>query len=366
MICPTRRSLTTLCFALCLAACSAVSTSQESLEMTFARVSTAVVTIHTTGRALIGREQAQWAAVRGIGSGVLVGSEGHILTASHVVQSADDVIVEFVDGTYVPARVVASEPGSDVALLKLERSAPDYAQPAVLGDSDTASVGQRVFVVGAPFGISHTLTVGYLSARRPHSNVLSGFIQTEVFQTDAAINMGNSGGPLFDMRGEVIGIVSHLVSQTGGNEGLGFAITSNVVRDLLFNRSAFWTGIESYYVDQELARALNVPDGASGLLVQYVAEGSPAAAMGIRGGTLPAVIQGQELLVGGDIVMQAAGFPLTPEARPLLRSRLAALGPEDSVSIVVLRGGELVELRGALKATAAETAESLGALEKTP
>ena len=118
--------------------------------------------------------------------------------------------------------------------MQLERR-PTGAKPAPLGDSDRAEVGDQIFIVGAPLGISYSLTVGYISARRETDDLFGGFLPTEQFQTDAAINEGNSGGPMFNMKGEVIGIVSYIISQSGGFEGLGFVITSNMAKRLLLD-----------------------------------------------------------------------------------------------------------------------------------
>ena len=154
---------------------------------------------------------------------MLISKDGKVLTAAHVVQTADTVSVEFPNGEIVKAKVVSSEPPADIALLQLER-VPASAVVAKLGDSDQVGVADQIFVVGAPYGISHTLTVGHISARRTPGGEQSELGLAEFFQTDAAVNQGNFGGPMFNMNGEVIGIVSHILSQSGGFEGLGFAV----------------------------------------------------------------------------------------------------------------------------------------------
>jgi S1-C subfamily serine protease len=146
-------------------------------------------------------------------------------------------------------------------------------------------IGEQVFVVGAPLGITHTLTVGHLSARHKPNATFSGMLTAEFFQTDAAINRGNSGGPMFDLKGEVIGIVSSILSQSGGSDGLGFAATSNIARRLLLDEPSVWSGLDGYLLIGEAARAFNLPVGfEAGLLVQRVALGSPADQLGVRGG----------------------------------------------------------------------------------
>src|SRR5262249_48596347 len=158
--------------------------------------------------------------------------------AAHLVQSADKTLVEFANGEVVSAQVIGCSFSADVALLQLERSSVNYVA-AKLGDSDSSDVGDEIFVVGAPYGISRTLTAGHVSGRR-ELNKGSTNLPVEFLQTDAAINTGNSGSPLFNMKGEVIGIVSNIMSRSGGSEGLAFASTSNTARRLLLDQKTFW------------------------------------------------------------------------------------------------------------------------------
>src|SRR2546425_95825 len=191
--------------------------ADQALSDVFKRVNPAVVEIHTRETDVARGGIAQQVSVAGLGSGVLISADGKVLTAAHVVQTADAIVVEFLTGEVLKARVVSSEPAADVALLQLER-APLDSPAARLGDSDVVEVGDQVFVVGAPMGISHTLTVGHISARRRPSDSASALSLAEFFQTDAAINEGDSGGPLFNMDGEVVSVVSHILSRSGGSE----------------------------------------------------------------------------------------------------------------------------------------------------
>ena len=201
----------------------------------YQRVHTSVVVLETSQKDIDVPVPGQAVTVGGLGSGVLISRDGKILTAAHVVQAADSILVHFLNGEQIPARVLASEPAADLVLVQLERK-PAAAHVASLGDSDhQAEVGEEIFIIGAPLGITHSLTVGHISARRQTDDLFGGFLPTDQFQTDAAINQGNSGGPMFNMNGEVIGIVSYIISQSGGSEGLGFVITSNMAQRLLMH-----------------------------------------------------------------------------------------------------------------------------------
>jgi serine protease Do len=318
--------------------------ADQTLSDVFKRVNPAVLEIHTQGTEVARDGTTRQVSVAGLGSGVLISADGKILTAAHVVQTADAIEVEFLGGEKLRARVVSSEPAADVALLQLER-APREASVAKMGDSDAVQIGDQVFVVGAPLGVSHTLTVGYISGRRKPNATFGGMSLAEFFQTDAAINPGNSGGPMFDMSGYVIGLVSYNLSQTGGSEGLGFAITSNVARQLMIAERSFWSGVNGYILAGDLAQVFNIPPPGVGLLVQRIAAGSPAQRIGLRAGTIRATIGDDELIVGGDIVLAIQGTPLTqPGDLFTARQKLAELHPGDLATVTVLRGGKTVTL----------------------
>ncbi len=321
----------------------------QSVGQVFRRVNPSVVVIRTKEKdvAALSQGQAQVVSVTGVGSGVLISQDGKVMTAAHVVHTADEISVEFLSGEVVGARVAASEPQADVSLLQLER-VPAGALVAKLGDSDKVQVGDQAFIIGAPYGIGHTLSVGHISARHKPNTVYSGMSLAEFFQTDAAINQGNSGGPMFGMGGEVIGIVSHIISKSGGFEGLGFVVTSNMARRLLLERKSFWSGMEGYVLTGELAIVFNLPQSV-GLLVQRVAARSPAELIGLRAGMLKATIGSQTLTVGGDIILEVQGIPLSAEnSYERIQERLSQLHPGVDVTITVLREGRLVELKASL------------------
>src|SRR2546427_227027 len=207
---------------------------------------------------------------------------GRVLPAAHMVQAVAQVAVDLADGQRVPARVLASVTSADVALLQLDVVPPGLA-PAHLGDSDTVEVGDDVFVVGAPYSLSRTLTVGHVSGRQVAPSSLAPMAAREFFLTDAAVNPGNSGSPLFNRQGDVIGIVSSILSRSGGFEGLGVAATATMARRLLLERKPFWSGMEGILIQGDLAGVLNLPQPA-GFVVQRVAAGSLGGRLGIRPG----------------------------------------------------------------------------------
>jgi serine protease Do len=310
----------------------------------FEKVHTSVVVIETVQQELVPRGQGTMASVGGLGSGVLISADGKVMTAAHVVQTAESVTVTFVTGEVIPARILASEPSADVALLQLEMPPPEAVHKALLGDSDAARVGDQVLVVGAPLGISHTLTVGHLSARRQPTRMMGEFQLAEFLQTDAAINVGNSGGPMFNLEGEVIGLVSHIISQTGGSEGLGFAVSSNTARRLLLESAGVWSGLHGVVLEGQNAAILNLPV-PSGLLVQEVAKGSLAEKLGLRPGKVHATIEDEPILLGGDVIIKVMGIPLAAaDSHQSIRDKLIGLRKGETIRVTVLRAGRNVEL----------------------
>jgi S1-C subfamily serine protease len=275
----------------------------------------------------------------------LISEQGDVMTAAHLVQTAELVRVTFADGSFVNATIVATEPAADVALLKLD-SVPQSAVVARMGDSDTIRIGEPIFIIGAPFGLSHTLTVGYISARHAPGTLNGELVLGEFLQTDAAINRGNSGGPMFNMAGEVVGIVSYILSKSGGFEGVGFAVTSNTARAMLLEKNSLWTGVTVFGLSGMMADLFNLPQD-TGYLVQRVARGSLGARFGLRPSIIPARIGKFELFVGGDIILTIDHIQVgTPESEDQLRRYLTVLEPGQTVDVTVLRQGKLVTLSG--------------------
>src|SRR6266852_4615922 len=249
------------------------------------------------------------------GSGVLISADGKVMTAAHVVHSMNDITVEFLGGETVSAKVIASEQAADLSLLQLEK-VPAGARVAVMANSDTVRVGDPVYIVGAPYSLS----AGLISARWAPNTVHRAMPLAEFFQTNATINTGNSGGPMFNAAGEVIGIVSHNISKSGGSEGLGFVVTMKTAKELLLAKKSFWGGLDGQFLTDDLSDLLNVPNNMSGYLVKSVAKGSPGDEAGLRGGNRIVTIDGQPIVLGGDILLTVEGIS-TDSAANMMKVR---------------------------------------------
>jgi len=279
------------------------------------------------------------------GSGVLISPDGKVMTAAHVVHAMDEITVEFLGGETVKARVVASEPAADLSLLQLER-VPTGAKSSPLANSDPVQVGDPVIIVGAPYGLSYSLSDGLISARWKPNTVYKTMPLAEFFQTTATINTGNSGGPMFSMKGEVIGIVSHNISKSGGSEGLGFVVTINTAKKLLLEKRSFWSGLEGQLLTDQQADLLNLPPGSTGFMVKTVAKGSPAEAMGLRGATMIANLGGDQVPLGGDIILAVEGLKAEAANLTKIRDLLASKPAGSPFKVTVLRAGKVLDVTG--------------------
>jgi S1-C subfamily serine protease len=270
------------------------------------------------------------------------------MTAAHVVQLADAVSVQMPSGFTTSATILSSVVMADLALIKLD-NLPEDLVVAKMGDSDKMEIGDEVFVVGSPYEVEYTLTVGHVSGRREAEGFSNELVPVEFLQTDAAINRGNSGGPMFNMDGQVVGIVSHIISESGGYEGLGFAVAINSAKELLLNQNAFWSGVEFFSLSQDLAKAFNLPQ-QYGLLVQRVAVDSLGQKLGLQPGKIPVKIGEQTFMIGGDIILEIQDIKLLDdlETAEKIRKSTTRLPKGKKLKIKVLRGGEIVTL-GAIK-----------------
>ena len=314
----------------------------QNLNDLFSKVNPSVVVIRARGRDVSNVGITRFSET---GSGVLVTADGKVMTAAHVVNAMDEITVEALGGASVPARIIASEPGADLSLLQLER-VPAEMKASPMADSRTVKVGDQVMIIGAPYGLAHSMSVGWISARWAPNTVYKSMPLAEFFQTTATINTGNSGGPMFNMAGEVIGIVSHNISKSGGSEGLGFVVTINTAKKLLLEHKSFWSGLDGTMLTGDLAAIFNLPEPA-GFLVKTVAQGSSGWDMGLLGGDKIATIGGQQIAVGGDVILAVDDMPVGSDDNiEKIRNRLAAEPAGTPFKMKVLRAGKIVVLVG--------------------
>jgi putative serine protease PepD len=249
------------------------------------------------------------------GSGFVLDKEGHIVTNAHVVDGASSISVRFADGDEAAATLVGSDPSTDLAVLDVDVPAADLT-PLSLGDEASVEVGDAVVAIGSPFGLDGSVTTGIVSALDRTIEAPNGYAIDGAIQTDAAINHGNSGGPLLDASGNVIGVNAQIASESGGNDGVGFAIGVDTVKDVS----------QALAAGQEVSHAylgVSLEDGDNAPRVTAVRAGSPAAEAGLKVGDEIVEIDGQSVSSGDD-----------------LRAAIDALDPGTKVTVTVQRGGE--------------------------
>ncbi len=291
------------------------------------------------GGGMNGRKEVQ----RGLGSGVIVTADGYILTNNHVIDGADVVYVRTSDNKKIDAKVIGTDPKTDIAVIKVNVKG---LKPIVIGDSDKLRVGEWVIAIGSPLGenLARTVTQGIVSAKG-RANV--GLADYEDFiQTDAAINPGNSGGPLVNINGELVGINTAIASRTGGFEGIGFAVPSNMAKKVLTSLIATGKVTRSYLgvtiqdIDENLAKAMHLKAG-EGALVGTVIEGSPAAKVGVK---------------TGDVILEFNGIKVTNSVA--LRNAIAGQSPGSIVTLRLLRDGNVLSLSVRLEEQVARVADA--------
>ena len=280
-----------------------------------------------------------------LGSGFVLDKSGHLVTNFHVVQGAQQIEVSFTNRDSVKARLVGSDPSTDVAVLKVDVDARAL-MPLRLGSSDQLQVGDSVVAIGNPFGLERSVTAGIVSALHRPLTAPNDFTIDDVIQTDASINSGNSGGPLIAANGRVVGVNTAIATGgTGarGNVGIGFAVPIDTVRDVasqLIDRGRVEhasLGIDAQPVEPDIARLFNLPV-SRGLMVVRVYGGSGAADAAIGAGTDEVVVAGQSYRLGGDIITKIDGKPVRTAAE--LREAIAAKKPGDKVTIEGFRGND--------------------------
>jgi S1-C subfamily serine protease len=286
---------------------------------------------------------------RSLGSGFVVDKAGHIITNYHVVADSTKVDVSFSSNESLNAKVVGIDPSTDLAVLKVNARSRALT-PLQLGDSDTVSVGDAVVAIGNPFGLDRTVTAGIVSALQRQIEAPNRYSIDHVIQTDAPINQGNSGGPLLNTHGQVIGVNAQIsTGETGtrGNVGIGFAIPINTVKSVAAQiiqhgevEHAF-IGITAHAINATLARSYRLPV-SRGLLIETVQPRSGAAKAGVKGGSTQVTVAGETYLLGGDVLVRADGTRVSSLSR--LRELVAAKKPGDTMKLEVYRGSKKLTL----------------------
>ncbi|MFL5931543.1 MAG: S1C family serine protease [Gaiellaceae bacterium] len=281
--------------------------------------------------------------VGALGSGFVVDDKGDIVTNDHVVHGASSIRVGFTGGVSYPATIVGADPSSDLAVIRVE--APRAAlHPLAFDDAGGIRVGDPVYAIGNPFGLDRTMTAGIVSATRRDIQSPNGLTIPNAIQTDAPINHGNSGGPLLDARGRVVGVNAQIQAGTvDANVGIGFAISSDtaasVARQLVAGGHVkhAWLGVEAETIDPDLARVVRgLPP--QGVVVARVVKGSPAATAGLVAGARHVTVDGVSGLVGGDTIIALDGKSVTSSAQ--LADDVALHKPGDEVTLTVARSGD--------------------------
>jgi putative serine protease PepD len=291
----------------------AVNSSSLSVGDIYKRTQTGVVeiTVTSTQATPFGGGQAQ----RAQGSGFVFDSQGHIITNQHVVDGATSISVRFSNGQSYKASLVGSDASTDLAVIKVDAPA-SLLHPLTLGDSSKVSVGDGVVAIGSPFGLENTVTSGIVSALHRQMTSPNNFSIDDSIQTDAAINHGNSGGPLLNLQAQVIGVNAQIESDSGGNDGVGFAIPSNTVKSIVSQLIATGKAEHAYL-------GVSLDSTATKATVGQVRPGTAAASAGLKAGDVITAIDGKQI-----------------GSAPELQSAIDAKRPGDTVSITYSRGGQ--------------------------
>ena len=274
------------------------------------------------------------------GSGFVLDTAGHIVTNEHVIDGAGTIRVKFLSGREVDAKLVGADPSTDLAVIKVELPAAEL-KPLTLGDSTGLEVGEGVVAIGSPFGLEGTITAGIISALGRDIQSPNGYPIPNAIQTDAAINHGNSGGPLLAASGKVIGVNSQIQSSGGGSDGVGFAIPSATVKQVTTQLIATgkithaYLGARIVAVTQRAATALGIPRG---VLLVRISAGSPAADAGLKAGTTAKAVDGQSYTTDGDVITGAGGSAVLTTGD--LRAAIDAKKPGEKLDLTVVNSGQ--------------------------
>ena len=272
------------------------------------------------------------------GSGFVYDTQGDVVTDQHVVDGATSISVKFANGASYKATLVGTDASSDLAVIKVNAPA-SLLHPLSLADSSTVSVGDDVVAIGSPFGLAGTVTSGIVSALHRDITAPNNFTITDTIQTDAAINHGNSGGVLLNASGQVIGVTAQIDSESGGNDGVGFAIPSNTVRSVVSQLigggsvQRAYLGVHIQTIPSDAAATLKVPAGVE---ITSVVAGSPASQAGLKAATGSQVVNGQSYVTGGDVLTAVDGHSVT--SADTLQTEIAGKKPGTKVNLTVVHG----------------------------
>lgn len=287
------------------------------------------------------RSQSLFETSTSTGSGFIYNINGVIVTNNHVVEEASEFLITFIDGTTLEASLLGTDPYSDIAVLKIDDT-PFQLYPLALGDSSELKVGERVYAIGNPFGLSGSITEGIISQLGRSITAVGGYLIVDVIQVDAAINPGNSGGPLLNEVGEVIGVTTAIITTTGTFSGVGFAIPSDLVKRVvpsLIDQGLYkhpWIGITGLDVTFEIAEEMGLEE-AKGFLITSVTPNSPAARAGLRSGNESLTIEGQTINIGGDVIVGIDGKDVVRIEDILSQIERHNVG--DTIQLIVIRDG---------------------------
>jgi serine protease Do len=367
-------------------AANSITTFQEqaAFEQIYANVNPSVVDIRVVETLAASQQQSQYQVpdIPGMpqfsqpqsnvptqveGAGFIYDTKGDIITNNHVVTDASRIIVTFYDGTQADATLVGTDPGTDLAVIKVSVDA-SLLKPVTLADSTQAKVGQLVLAIGSPFMLQGSMTSGIISALGRYiedsgtvTSATSGVYSIpDIIQTDAAINHGNSGGPLLDLNGDVIGVNTAIESTSDSNAGVGYSIPSAIVKlvaDELISSGKFvhtYLGITPEDMDADLAKAMNLPLSTRGLLIKGVGAGSPAETAGLKGYTTEVTIDGLTAYVGGDIITSIDGITVK-DYNTLISYLLMHTKVGQKVSLGIIRDGKNMTVDVTLQARPAES-----------
>jgi S1-C subfamily serine protease len=293
------------------------------------------ITVDTTSGSQFGEQQQQ-----AQGSGFVYDENGDVVTNDHVVEGADSISVQFWNGATYKAKLVGSDPSTDLAVIRVSAPA-SLLQPLQLADSSKVAVGDPVVAIGSPFGLQGTVTSGIVSALHRAMTAPNNFTINDSIQTDAAINHGNSGGPLLDAHAQVIGINSQIDSDSGGSDGVGFAVPSDTVRaiasQLIQNGKVehAYLGVQIVAIPSAVAPQLGVDEGVE---VTKVVSGTPADDAGLRAATGQKLVDGQQYPTGGDVIVAFDGKSITSAAQ--LQTLVDSKRPGDTVTVTYVRDGK--------------------------